>query len=214
MSSVADGPGPVGVFLTTCLFAAACAMLEMPDRSLAMTRVRGVVVALGVAAVLVDAKAVEIQGEYALYRKFADLDPAIAMDKAERELERHCLQLASHFFSLLDQLQKKNLVGNVQRSDAACRFTFCRRVAILKRGTTRREERSTEDLDYVDDNLNQFVLPMAKSDIANYLGMRPESISRALRQLESQGLVKNNANGKLTIINKEKILSKVMKISA
>lgn len=83
--------------------------------------------------------------------KFADLDPAIAMDKAERELERHCLQLASHFFSLLDQLQKKNLVGNVQRSDAACRFTFCRRVAILKRGTTRREERSTEDPDYADD---------------------------------------------------------------
>jgi Mn-dependent DtxR family transcriptional regulator len=72
----------------------------------------------------------------------------------------------------------------------------------------------TKNLDYADDNLNQFVLPMAKSDIANYLGMQPESISRALRQLESQGLVKNNTNGKLTIINKEKILSEVMKISA
>lgn len=71
----------------------------------------------------------------------------------------------------------------------------------------------TKNLDYVDDSLNRFVLPMAKSDIANYLGMRPESFSRSLRQLEAQGIVKNTTKRKSTIINKQKLLSDVVKIS-
>lgn len=35
-------------------------------------------------------------------------------------------------------------------------------------------------------------LPMSKGDIANYLGLRPESLSRALSKLQSEGIIKNH----------------------
>ena len=72
----------------------------------------------------------------------------------------------------------------------------------------------TRNIEYVDGRLNRFVLPMTKSDLANYLGMRPESLSRALGQLESKGIVKNSKKSYLTVINKQKLLSEVKKISA
>jgi len=72
----------------------------------------------------------------------------------------------------------------------------------------------TRNIEYVDNRLDRFVLPMTKSDLANYLGMRPESLSRALRQLESQGVVKNSKKSYLTVINKQKLLSEVKKIPA
>ncbi|MGD2119618.1 MAG: cyclic nucleotide-binding domain-containing protein [Chromatiales bacterium] len=36
-------------------------------------------------------------------------------------------------------------------------------------------------------------LPMSKCDIASYLGLRPESLSRALRKLEQKGIIVNHA---------------------
>lgn len=71
-----------------------------------------------------------------------------------------------------------------------------------------------KNLAHTDDSNNRFVLPMAKADIANYLGMRPESLSRAFRQLESQGIVKNRLKRKTTEIDKQKVLSELIKISA
>jgi len=35
-------------------------------------------------------------------------------------------------------------------------------------------------------------LPMSKGDIANYLGLRPESLSRALSKLQAEGIIKNH----------------------
>lgn len=72
----------------------------------------------------------------------------------------------------------------------------------------------TKNIEYIDNRQNRFVLPMAKTDIANYLGMRPETLSRALRQLEGQGIVKNSQKSQSTVINKQKLLSAVMKMSA
>lgn len=71
-----------------------------------------------------------------------------------------------------------------------------------------------KNIEYTDDSFNQFVLPMAKADIANYLGMRPESLSRALRQLESQGIAINSAKRKSTVIDKQKLFSELIKITA
>jgi len=71
-----------------------------------------------------------------------------------------------------------------------------------------------KNLDHADDSLNRFVLPMAKADIANYLGMRPETLSRAFRQLEAQGIVENRLKRKATVIFKQKLLSEVMKKTA
>jgi len=42
-----------------------------------------------------------------------------------------------------------------------------------------------------DDGSENILLPMSKSDIAAYLGLRPESLSRALKQLKKEGVVRN-----------------------
>ena len=39
----------------------------------------------------------------------------------------------------------------------------------------------------------QFHLPISKGDIACYLGLRPESLSRALSKLANEGVIRNNA---------------------
>ncbi|MDX2478546.1 MAG: helix-turn-helix domain-containing protein [Gammaproteobacteria bacterium] len=39
------------------------------------------------------------------------------------------------------------------------------------------------------DSQKKLHLPMSKGDIASYLGMRPESVSRALRNLQNQGVI-------------------------
>jgi len=43
-------------------------------------------------------------------------------------------------------------------------------------------------------NTQKLQLPMQKVDIANYLGLRPESVSRALQKLQSQGIIRNHKN--------------------
>jgi len=42
------------------------------------------------------------------------------------------------------------------------------------------------------DSKKKLHLPMSKVDIASYLGMRPESVSRALRNLQNQGVIQNH----------------------
>lgn len=42
------------------------------------------------------------------------------------------------------------------------------------------------------DNKQKLHLPMSKGDIASYLGLRPESISRALRKLQNQGVIQSH----------------------
>lgn len=44
------------------------------------------------------------------------------------------------------------------------------------------------------ENTRKVKLPMSKGDIANYLGLRPESVSRALHKLQSQGVIRNYKN--------------------
>ena len=44
----------------------------------------------------------------------------------------------------------------------------------------------------VKSNKDRLHLPMTKADIASYLGMRPESVSRALTNLQKQGVIRNN----------------------
>lgn len=43
-------------------------------------------------------------------------------------------------------------------------------------------------------NTHKVQLPMSKGDIANYLGLRPESISRALQKLQSMGIIRSHKN--------------------
>ena len=45
-------------------------------------------------------------------------------------------------------------------------------------------------------------LPMSKGDIASYLGLRPESLSRALSKLQNEGVLRNQSK-RLTLLNME-----------
>lgn len=63
-----------------------------------------------------------------------------------------------------------------------------------------------KNLEPIDGSSTLFHLPMSKSDIANYLGMRAESLSRAFRQFENLEIVKSRQMGRITVINKQKLL--------
>ena len=66
-----------------------------------------------------------------------------------------------------------------------------------------------KDLDLFVNNSNLLILPMMKTDIANYLGMRLESLSRAFRLLKSQGIVKSDLKTREIVIDKQKLLSRL-----
>jgi CRP/FNR family transcriptional regulator len=53
-------------------------------------------------------------------------------------------------------------------------------------------------------DLNTIPLPMLKTDIANYLGLAPESLSRALLALEKDGMILN-ANKHICLLDLQKI---------
>ena len=50
------------------------------------------------------------------------------------------------------------------------------------------------NLEQIEKNRGRFDLPMTKRDVALFLGMSPESLSRNLKELESQGMINNYFN--------------------
>lgn len=60
-------------------------------------------------------------------------------------------------------------------------------------------------------NKDLYKLPMMKSDIANFLGMRSETLSRAIRKLEEKGIINGNFPQKTLVVNKLKLLPKKTK---
>jgi len=50
------------------------------------------------------------------------------------------------------------------------------------------------NLEQIVKNRGRFALPMTKRDIAYFLGMSPESLSRNLKELEAQGVINNHFN--------------------
>ncbi|MDT8452641.1 MAG: Crp/Fnr family transcriptional regulator [Gammaproteobacteria bacterium] len=63
-----------------------------------------------------------------------------------------------------------------------------------------------KNIEPINDSSDLFYLPMSKADIANYLGMRAESLSRAFRQFENLEIVKSRQTRRATVINKQKLL--------
>ncbi|MCP3866803.1 MAG: helix-turn-helix domain-containing protein [Gammaproteobacteria bacterium] len=53
-------------------------------------------------------------------------------------------------------------------------------------------------------------LVMTKGDIASYLGLRPESLSRALRKLQSRGIIRNHGK-RVEVLNVSAVSSEVCK---
>jgi len=62
----------------------------------------------------------------------------------------------------------------------------------------------------INTNNGKFPLPMAKTDIAAYLGMSPESFSRGLTELQSQGVIHNHY-GYLEFCNARKLMLSIAK---
>lgn len=61
---------------------------------------------------------------------------------------------------------------------------------------------------YLLENINEnFIvnLDIARKDLANYLGMSAETISRKFKQFETQGLIKQISSKKIDIIDQEKL---------
>jgi CRP/FNR family transcriptional regulator len=63
-----------------------------------------------------------------------------------------------------------------------------------------------KNLDSSGKSLNRLNLPLTKKDIASYLGMRQESISRALRQLKNKGIVLDSMHKRTLVIDRKKLL--------
>lgn len=73
---------------------------------------------------------------------------------------------------------------------------------------------STKNLKQVEGGSSLYHLPIRKADIANFLGMRSETLSRTLRQFESQGFVNDCFSRKTIVIDKQKLLIKNMEKTA
>lgn len=50
----------------------------------------------------------------------------------------------------------------------------------------------------------EIALPMSRTDIANYLGLSPEAVSRASRRLERQGIVEFVGRGEVRVIDRQR----------
>lgn len=53
---------------------------------------------------------------------------------------------------------------------------------------------------------NMVELPMAKKDMASYLGTTPETISRKLNEFEQAGFIKNHSNKKIEVLDEDELL--------
>jgi len=64
-----------------------------------------------------------------------------------------------------------------------------------------------EDLAGIDsDNETTVELPMARKDIASYLGTTPETLSRKFKELENEGLIEQQSQNKIHIYSVEDLL--------
>ncbi|MCA9148121.1 MAG: hypothetical protein KDA92_02415 [Planctomycetales bacterium] len=105
---------------------------------------------------------------------FADLLPEIALERAKQELERHCSQIVTTLFNVLDALQRHRRIGSVTFGDAACQFTFfTREVRISDRQDSRVTKRRLDPAHtnrwvkaYFEDDVRQTRLTVQHRDIA------------------------------------------------
>ncbi|MBM4764397.1 Crp/Fnr family transcriptional regulator [Bacillus sp. B15-48] len=58
----------------------------------------------------------------------------------------------------------------------------------------------------VDGEMNEFVLPMSKKDLASYLGTTPETVSRKLTELEEMGYIKQKPKKTIEILDIDGLL--------
>lgn len=63
-----------------------------------------------------------------------------------------------------------------------------------------------ECLDDMDHKDNEITLPMSKKDLASYLGTTPETLSRRLTDFEDEGLIEQQGQRKIRIMNVDDLL--------
>lgn len=61
-------------------------------------------------------------------------------------------------------------------------------------------------VELMEDESNIVTLPMAKKDLASFLGTTPETVSRKLGSLEDRGLIRQLSNKKIEIIDADALL--------
>ncbi|WP_404330854.1 Crp/Fnr family transcriptional regulator [Mesobacillus maritimus] len=97
------------------------------------------------------------------------------------------LKILSEFSSRLEQSEKQTARFATEKVET--------RIALFLAECLENEGSSSE-----------FALPMNKKDLASYLGTTPETISRKLTELESQGYIKQKARKRIEILDLDGLL--------
>lgn len=112
------------------------------------------------------------------------LDALTELFKREPDIE---LQFLCKIVHVLREVQHHTII--MGRRDAAGRLAMLLR--LLQKQSLAHGHRDIE-------------LPMSRSDIANYLGLSPEAVSRASRRLERQGIVEFHGRGHVRVIDRQR----------
>ncbi|HEX4971624.1 MAG TPA: Crp/Fnr family transcriptional regulator [Steroidobacteraceae bacterium] len=112
------------------------------------------------------------------------LEALTALFKREPDIE---LQFLCKVVHVLREVQHHTII--IGRRDAAGRLAMLLR--LLQKQSLAQGHRD-------------IALPMSRSDIANYLGLSPEAVSRASRRLERQGIVEFHGRGEVRVIDRQR----------
>ena len=112
------------------------------------------------------------------------LDALTELFKREPDIE---LQFLCKIVHVLREVQHHTII--IGRRDAAGRLAMLLR--LLQKQSLAHGHRDIE-------------LPMSRSDIANYLGLSPEAVSRASRRLERQGILEFHGRGHVRVIDRQR----------
>ncbi|MGI6731652.1 MAG: Crp/Fnr family transcriptional regulator [Anaerovoracaceae bacterium] len=141
----------------------------------------------------------DFTGELALFRKSIHTSFAEAMVKTEvcmitrSDLQEFLLKYPSISLRILAEFSNRLDEAETQTTRFATEKVEARIAFFLAECIEEQES-------------SEITLPMAKKDLASYLGTTPETISRKLAELEDSGYIRQNSGRKIEILDLEGLL--------
>ncbi|WP_249870629.1 Crp/Fnr family transcriptional regulator [Oceanobacillus saliphilus] len=140
----------------------------------------------------------EYTGEYALFNESthesyaeAIMNTSICMIR-RTDLQHLLLKYPSISFKIITEFSKRLDQSETQTTRFATEKVETRIALFLA--------------ECLEDESNEFSLPMSKKDLASYLGTTPETISRKLADLEEQGLIKQKTHKRIEVLDLDGLL--------
>ncbi|GEK91153.1 Crp/Fnr family transcriptional regulator [Alkalibacterium kapii] len=142
----------------------------------------------------------EFTGELALFNEkvhenYAEaMEPTSVCQITRSDLQALLIKYPSISLKILQELSTR-----VDQSETqATRFTT--------ESTEQRLASYLVDLLGPDSQTNIVTLPLAKKDLASYIGTTPETVSRKLKELEEMNLIKRISSSKIKILDEDNLL--------